>query len=104
MLRLPRATFSIFGNIFEKNVLSCVKYHDFRVPNRPWARRLHFFRKESAFFSKILSKIEKVARGSYNTSHVLALQEGLKDLSINPRENNQNEKIKFSELAGQIRH
>ena len=43
-------------------------------------------------FSKKLPKIEKVARGSLNTSHKLALQEKCNRLSINPRENNQNQK------------
>ena len=59
---------------------------------------------KSVFFSKKLSKIEKVDRGSPQTSHKLALQEKSNRLSINPRENNQSQKNYFSGLAGQIQH
>ena len=70
-----------------------------RAQGRFETRKSWYLTYESAFFSKILPKIEKVARGRFNTSRKLALQENWNRLSINPRENNQYQKNKICDLV-----
>ena len=55
-------TFSIFCNIVSKNTDLCVRYMDFQVPSRVWARqneKVQKYSKKVQFFEKYSKKSEK---------------------------------------------